>query len=87
MATQKKGKPIPAIVAASKDDAAAWLTAHNVAESDVHVVTPSSKIPANANVSRVHLTRGMVGHPDRTKIVRTVRDRIGADPAADDAAE
>ena len=70
-----KAKPVPVLVAESAEAAKAYQDTHPTEEFTV--ITPKSgTIPAN--VSRVRITRGMVGHPDRAATVAKVRARIRA---------
>jgi len=80
MAGKSKAAPRPALVAESKDAAQAYLTTHNLAADDVTVVTPSSGVPTGSAVSRVILTRGMVGHEKRVELVRKARAAVAAEP-------
>ena len=80
MAGKSKAAPKPALVAESKDAAQAYLDAHNLTADEVVTVTPSSGVPTGSAVSRVILTRGMVGHEKRVELVRKARAAVAAEP-------
>lgn len=77
---QKPAAPRPALIAESKDAAQAYLDTHRLTADDVVTVTPSSGVPSGSAVSRVILTRGMVGHEKRVDLVRKARAAVAAEP-------
>lgn len=84
MAGKSKAAPKPALVAESKDAAKAYLESHNLTADEVVTVTPSSGVPTGSAVSRVILTRGMVGHEKRVDLVRKARGAVSAPAEPDD---
>jgi hypothetical protein len=76
MATRKKNtKPVPVIVATSADDGAEWIATHPFVVDPVVITPRSGTVPQS--VGSIHVTRAMVGHHDRVKLLRKIRGHAG----------